>query len=319
MLKQAYVIISSSRLPHHNQALEEYLLDHVEEGSIILYLWQNERTVVIGKNQNACNECDFETLEKDGGHLARRLSGGGAVYHDDGNLNFTFVSHKNDYDVFRQTEVILEAVRRLGFTAERNGRNDLLIDGRKFSGHAYYKRKDCCFHHGTVMLKVDPDDLARYLHVSLLKLKDKGVDSVRSRVINLADINESLTIEELKKALIEAFSDTYGLPVKEWKEEDLDPQEIAERERRFANPEWRYGIRKEHQYAKEAKFPWGIVQLQYDLVDGKITDPEIYTDSMDTESIEDLLVILPGKRITDLQATGEIQKDIITLLSEDEI
>ena len=319
MLNQAYVIISSSRLPYHNQALEEYLLDHVEDGSIILYLWQNERTVVIGRNQNAFNECNIQALEADSGHLARRLSGGGAVYHDDGNLNFTFLSHKTDYDIAKQTAVILEAVRRLGFEATISGRNDLLIDGRKFSGHAYYKRKDRCFHHGTLMLQVNDQDLSRYLHVSLLKLKDKGVDSVRSRVINLCEKDESLTVSGLKEALLSAFADTYALPVKELTEDMFDGFEIAALEKKFADPVWRYGVRKEHEYLKEAKFPWGIVQLQYDLQDGVITDLEIYTDSMDTQSIEELLKILPGKRAGDLQAKDDVQKDIIALLSEDEI
>ncbi len=316
MLSEAFVIISSSRAPYHNQALEEFLLDQVKENSIILYLWQNERTVVIGKNQNAYNECNIEALEGDSGHLARRLSGGGAVYHDDGNLNFTFLTHRNDYDVEKQNEVILEALKDLGIAAERNGRNDLLIDGRKFSGHAYYKRKDRCFHHGTLMLNVDANDLSRYLHVSLLKLQDKGVDSVRSRVINLRQIKENLTIEQLQNSLIKALGKIYGLPVRELKEESLDPEKIASLEQGFADDAWRYGNRKEHAYKKEARFPWGTVQLYYDLQDDTIIDPEIYTDSLDIESIEALLKTLPGNRIADLVGKDQIQKDIISLLSE---
>ncbi|MBO4358960.1 MAG: lipoate--protein ligase, partial [Erysipelotrichaceae bacterium] len=138
------MIDTSCKVPYRNQALEEYLLDQVDSKSLILYLWQNQRTVVIGKNQDAFNECNIERLENDGGYLARRLSGGGAVYHDLGNLNFTFLSHKVNYDVDRQDKVILDAMNRLGFDAEKNGRNDLLIDGRKFSGHAYYSRGDRC-------------------------------------------------------------------------------------------------------------------------------------------------------------------------------
>lgn len=319
MLTEAYMIISSSRVPYHNQALEEFLLDHVSDHEVILYLWQNERTVVIGKNQNAYNECNIEALERDFGHLARRLSGGGAVYHDDGNLNFTFLAHKKNYDVATQTEVILQAMKDLGFSAERNGRNDLLIEGRKFSGHAYYRHKDRCFHHGTLMLDVNADDLSRYLHVSMLKLQDKGVDSVRSRVINLRDIRKDLTVEELEDSLIRAFGRVYNLPVKELKEGTLDSDEIALLEEKFANDVWRYGVRKEHTYRKEARFPWGTIQLHYDLQDDVITDPEIYTDSLDTDSIESLLKTMPGKRISEIIPTNQIEDDIISLLSEDEL
>ena len=319
MLSEAYVIISSSRVPFHNQALEEFLLDHVSDHGIILYLWQNERTVVIGKNQNAHNECDIEALERDAGHLARRLSGGGAVYHDDGNLNFTFLSHRNNYDVEKQTEVILRAMKDLGFCAERNGRNDLLIEGRKFSGHAYYKRKDRCMHHGTLMLDVNAEELSRYLHVSMLKLKDKGVDSVRSRVINLCQIRKDLTVKELQSALVKAFGEVYGLPVRELKEEALDSQKIALLEEKFADDVWRYGVRREHAYRKEARFPWGTIQLNYDLQDGVILDPEIYTDSLDTESIEALLKMMPGNRIDEIVPANQIQDDIISLLTEDEL
>ena len=135
------VFVSESLDVYYNQAIEKYFLDRIEDDEVILYLWQNDKTIVIGANQDAYGECDIEKLEKDGGHLARRITGGGAVYHDKGNLNFTFITPKALYDLSKQEEVILKALDCLGIRAAKTGRNDLVIDGRKFSGHAYYKGK----------------------------------------------------------------------------------------------------------------------------------------------------------------------------------
>ena len=153
MIERISVIDADGTDPYRNIALEECLLHDVRPGQCILYLWQNQRTVVLGRNQNALDECDVTALERDGGHLARRLSGGGAVYHDLGNLNFTFLVPTADYDQRAQTETILGAVRAMGVDAMRTGRNDLVVDGRKFSGHAYYHTGDKSYHHGTLMVK----------------------------------------------------------------------------------------------------------------------------------------------------------------------
>ena len=205
MLRRLYAIAAEGTDPYENLALEAYLLERVPPGECILYLWQNQRTVVIGRNQHASNECRIQALEADGGHLVRRLSGGGAVYHDLGNLNFTFLTVRRDYDVARQTETILQAVRALGIPAEKNGRNDLTAAGGKFSGHAYYQTGEQCYHHGTLMVSVDLSPLAAYLQVSPLKLEAKGVKSVRARVVNLTQFRPELTIAQLRQALVEAF------------------------------------------------------------------------------------------------------------------
>ena len=139
--------------PFINLATEEYMTFHAAEGEVTMYLWQNANTVVIGKNQNPWRECRVESMREGDCKLARRISGGGAVYHDLGNLNFTFIAREDEYDIPKQTEVILEAVRLLGINAEKTGRNDLTIDGMKFSGHAYYQSNGYCYHHGTIMFR----------------------------------------------------------------------------------------------------------------------------------------------------------------------
>ena len=161
--------------PYFNLAMEKWLCDHLD-GRRILYLWQNEHTVVIGKNQNPLKECRLAALKQDGGLLARRCSGGGAVYHDLGNLNFTFLVREADYSVPRQLEVILHALNALGIPAERSGRNDILADGRKCSGNAFYRSEGRCYHHGTLLVDVDRAAMSRYLTVDPAKLAAKGWD-----------------------------------------------------------------------------------------------------------------------------------------------
>src|SRR6056297_3762446 len=152
ILHNTKIYHSTSFDPWHNLAFEEYLLNQVEENEVILYLWQNDNTGVIGRNQNAWKECRSELLAEEGGKLARRLSGGGAVYHDLGNLNFTFIMDKDNYNLKKQLKVILEAVRDQGIEAEFSGRNDLVVKSKKFSGNAFYFGSETAYHHGTILV-----------------------------------------------------------------------------------------------------------------------------------------------------------------------
>ena len=211
MIKKLQYYIGSCTDPHRNLALEEYLTDTVGEDTCILYLWQNKHTVVIGRNQNAWQECRTTELERDSGTLARRLSGGGAVYHDMGNLNFTFSLRTQDYDLRKQQSVIVEACRSLGIPAEISGRNDILTNGCKFSGNSFYSHAGCSFHNGTLLVNVDMANLGKYLTPSKTKLESKGVASVRSRVINLTELKPDLTIDGMAQAMVKAFETVYGL------------------------------------------------------------------------------------------------------------
>lgn len=280
MIKTISYIESTDTSPYHNLALEEYLLLHCRKGECILYLWQNQHTVVIGRNQNAWKECLVSRLEEEGGRLVRRLSGGGAVYHDLGNLNFTFLVRKEDYDVERQTQVILRAVQKLGIEAVKSGRNDILVDGKKFSGNAYYEQGDHCYHHGTLMVHVDLEGLSRYLTVSKEKLQSKGVDSVRSRVTNLDTFAPDLTIDALKEKLLKAFEEEYLLTAEVRKAEELDQEEIAGNQERFSSWDWIFGKKIDFQHELSHKFPWGQVTLQFAVKNGKIEEVNAFSDAM---------------------------------------
>ena len=198
MITRLGIYETTSVNPHRNLAMEKYLMDNTEPGMCILYLWQNQNTVVIGRNQNAWLECRTSLLEEEGGKLARRLSGGGAVFHDLGNLNFTFLMCKEDYDLDKQLSVIQKACSYAGIAVEKSGRNDLLAEGRKFSGNAFYQNRTHAYHHGTLMVNVDRDKLGRYLSPPKAKLEAKGIASVRSRVVNLTELAPSLTIATMK-------------------------------------------------------------------------------------------------------------------------
>ena len=191
-----YIVWAESNDPRYNLAVEAHLQTLVKEGDVILYLWQNEHTVVIGKNQNILKECRARLLEEEGGSVARRTTGGGAVYQDMGNVCFTFLASPEMYDLKRQSGIIADACRFYGIETQASGRNDILTkEGLKFSGNAYSKTASCNVQHGTLMVDVDKERMTRYLTPSKEKMKAKGVDSVRSRVCNLRDLNQEITTQ----------------------------------------------------------------------------------------------------------------------------
>lgn len=267
--------------PYRNLAVEQYLLETVPEDVCILYLWQNRRTVVIGRNQNAWRECRTGQMETDGVFLARRLSGGGAVFHDLGNLNFTFLVRKPGYDLNRQLGVIVEACRLMGIPAERSGRNDVLTGGRKFSGNAFYEHQGRCYHHGTLLVDVDMTAMGRYLSPSKAKLEAKGVSSVRSRVVNLRELKPDLTIEETAARMEEAFQSVYGMGAERLETSALDGACVDALTERNRSWDWLYGRDIPCELRCGKRFPWGEVELRLEVDAGTVRGVTVYTDAMD--------------------------------------
>ena len=272
MIRKLLYLCTDNTDPYHNLALEQYLTDTVPADTCILYLWQNRHTVVIGRNQNAWQECRTALLEQDGGKLSRRLSGGGAVYHDMGNLNFTFSLPTAEYDLHRQQRVIVEACRSLGIEASFSGRNDILAAGRKFSGNSFYHHNGCSFHNGTLLVSVDMANLGKYLTPSQRKLQSKGVASVPSRVVNLSELHPGLRISQMQQAMAQAFADVYGLPVTTITESQLDASEIEARRMRFASYDWIYGRAQPFPFSCGARYPWGEITLELQVEDNVIVD-----------------------------------------------
>ncbi len=285
---------SGSFDPFGNLAMEQHLLETVAGGCCLLYLWQNENTVVVGRNQNPWAECRVSLLEEEGGRLTRRLSGGGAVFHDLGNLNFTFLVPTEDYDLQKQQRVLLEACRSFGVPAELSGRNDLTADGRKFSGNAFYHNGPRSYHHGTLLVDVDGAKLARYLTPSKAKLESKGVPSVRSRVVNLKELCPSITVDGLKQALVNAFESVYGLESVPRVFAEAEERRIAELREQYSSWAWRFGQRLPFTCRAAGRFPWGGVEVQLTLRDARIVQARVYTDALDTGLAEAAAARLKG-------------------------
>ena len=309
MILETLLCTTENLIPYRNLALEEYLMDTVPEGTCILYLWQNRNTVVIGRNQNCWKECRVKELEADGGHLVRRLSGGGAVYHDLGNLNFTFLVRREDYDVSRQLEVILRAVSACGIKAEKSGRNDITVDGRKFSGNAFYFSGASAYHHGTILIGVDKEKAAQYLNVSADKIRSKGVDSVKSRIANLTEFCPGLTVERMKAELSRAFGQVYGAEPEPVAPEAIDWNRIETLRQKFADPDWIYGRSMPFSAEFSRRFEWGGVGIGLDVKDGVIAGAQVDSDAMDEEFIRRIAPCLTGCAFSAEAAAQRLERE----------
>lgn len=325
MINELRCYITDCLDPYQNLATEKYLLDNIPRHCCGMYLWQNQNTVVIGQNQNAWAECRCSLLQEEGGKLARRLSGGGSVFHDLGNLNFTFICSSENFDITRQMQTIQKACRLAGISAEISGRNDILADGRKFSGNAFYNSKGRSYHHGTLLISADIEKLERYLTPPKAKLDAKGVKSVKSRVVNLSELAPDLTCHSMKDYMISAFSEVYGLPVQLCKTPSTE--ETSQLAQKYASWEYLYGSPLPFTFSAEEHFPWGNIELKLDVKSGVIRSVQVYTDCMDWTLPDMLKEALSGSlfRLEEMEKAinsrlpANQAEDICALLKKQEI
>ncbi|MBQ2955831.1 MAG: lipoate--protein ligase [Clostridia bacterium] len=292
MITSAKIYLTDCTDPHRNLAMEEAMLHSLPEGQAALFLWQNRHTVVIGSGQNAWRECNTALLEQEGGTLARRSSGGGAVYHDLGNLNFSFIMPRCDYDVDRHLKAVMNALAMHGLHAEKSGRNDLVIGGCKFSGNAFRLMKTSALHHGTLLIDSDMAMVSRYLTPDQDKLKAKGVRSVASRVVNLSAL-ASVSVESMTEAMMDAFRQEYGPAGISVPEETAFPLYPGLLEK-HCSWEWNYGASPEGSLELSRRFPWGGVQIYAKITGGAAQEVRVYTDSMDETLARRLTGALSG-------------------------
>lgn len=281
--------------PHQNIAIEKYLFDHYGHNHIILYLWQNDKTVVIGRHQNPWAECNLAAIKESKGYIARRYSGGGAVYHDKGNLNFTFILPKAHYDLERQLSVILSSLQNLGIDALFTGRNDITYRGKKFSGNAFFHSQNTSCHHGTLLVGSNMSDLSRYLNANKLKLKAHGVKSVKSRVTNLKDIRPDISIDQIIKAIKRNFSAEYQGPLTALSVDDIVSQDsFTDLYMKLSSNDWILGKTPRFEVSHDYKYRWGHLQFAANIKNGIIEDMQIFSDAIDVDYITALNTILHG-------------------------
>ncbi len=276
-----------------NLARDGYFLENNKKGDVILYFYVNKNAVIIGRNQNAWKECSIANMDADGVQLVRRHSGGGAVFHDNGNLNFSFITDEKHYDLNRQMQVILNAVSKLGLKAELSGRNDITVDGKKFSGNAFSLAKGNRSHHGTILVNADLTKLSNYLCVSKEKMRSKGIDSVRARVCNICELSSGLTVEAMRRLVIESFIEEYGA-ASEYVFDGTALAEVEERRERLASWEWRFGKTPQFDFETDKRFSFGDTQIYFNSRNGVIRETKVYSDCLDTELTTEIENALTG-------------------------
>ncbi|MDD2533279.1 MAG: lipoate--protein ligase [Eubacteriales bacterium] len=321
------IIHSQSFDPFENLALEDYLLKQLSDAlahenasssplasansapKAILYLWQNQNTVVIGRNQNAWSECQTALLKEEGGQLARRTTGGGAVFHDLGNLNFSLLVPQKHFSIDQNFDLIVKTIQRAGIPAERSGRNDILADGLKFSGNAFRIDRGVGLHHGTLLVHSAFERVGRYLTVAPAKLAAKGIASVRARVTNLSTFRPDLDVAYWKAQLESEFIARYPDEIVEhYLDRDFQHDaNLHALKTHFASWDWRFGETLGFDAELTEHFTWGHLNLGFKVEHGHISSVRFFSDALDCDWIADLEKQLLGQVFSSANIASSIQ------------
>jgi lipoate---protein ligase len=286
--------------PRINLAIEEYALKNLDIDETYLLFYINEPSIIIGKNQNTIEEINTEYVESNGIHVVRRLSGGGAVYHDLGNLNFSFIT-KDDGESFHNfrkfTEPVVAALKSLGVNAELSGRNDLLAEGRKVSGNAQFSTRGRMFSHGTLLFNSEMDHVVSALKVKKDKIESKGIKSIRSRVANISEfLPEKINIQEFRSLILKhIFEGKEEIPEYVLTEEDWEKIHQLSKER-YQNWEWNYGKSPKFNLQHSHRFPVGSIDVRLEVNKGLIENCKIYGDFFGVGDVSDIETRLIGLR-----------------------
>lgn len=297
-MKNNHLVVNNCTNPYYNLALEEYLLTHYTEG-ILVMLWQNENTIVVGRHQNAMEEINQQYVKEHEINVVRRTTGGGAVYHDMGNLNYSVIADRGDDDRDEMryfTGPVVELLREMGAKAEFSGRNDILIEGKKVSGTAQRIYKNRILHHGCLLFDSDLSVVSKSLNVRSEKFNSKAVKSVKSRVGNIRDfVPDEITMDEFRRRLTEKM-----LADESYEELVLSGEELAQIERikkeKYETWEWNYGQPMKCAIHNYRKYEGGTVEVYMNVREGRIEECVMYGDFMAVRPASEVAEKLTGCR-----------------------
>jgi len=267
-------------IPYFNMALEEHIVGNPEFTDNYFFFYVHAPSIIVGRFQNTVEEINADYVRDHHIYVARRITGGGAVYHDGGNLNFSFIvnaeGHGGGFETY--TRPVIAAIRALGAEATLSGRNDILVDGKKISGNAQCVRSGKLLQHGTILFDSNLDDLVRALSVNDMKIISKGIKSVRSRVTNLKEhLPEGITIDILRARILAEIAEEYGMQTFTLTDEDIAAvSQLAAQ--KFAKREWNYGRSPAYSFCNKKKYDYGLVEARLDIRGGTIRDMVIYGD-----------------------------------------
>ncbi|HEO3561154.1 TPA: lipoate--protein ligase [Streptococcus agalactiae] len=293
-------IVNTSNDPAYNVALEAYAFQKLTDIDEIFILWINEPAIIIGRHQNTIQEINKEFIDKNGIHVVRRLSGGGAVYHDLNNLNYTIISNNTQegaFDFQTFSKPVIDTLAKLGVKAEFTGRNDLEINGQKFAGNAQAYYKGRMMHHGCLLFDVDMSVLGQALKVSKDKIESKGIKSVRARVTNIVDhLSDKITVQEFSDAILAQMKEEYP-EMDEYVLSDAELSEIqAMRDNQFATWDWTYGKAPEYTIERGVRYPAGKITTYANVENSTIKSVKIFGDFFGVKHVDDIEKMLEGVR-----------------------
>lgn len=281
------IIESATTDIYTNLAYEDVLFESVEfSEDIVLFLWKNAPSVIIGRNQNVYSEVNVEYANSELINIARRRTGGGAVFHDLGNINYSFIFPIVIYDRGVVTQIVIDALAELGIKAESNGRNDIYVDGRKISGNAYYSSKKACLHHGTILLDLDISSMISVLSTDRSKIISKGVKSIYSRVMNIKDVSNNVSFDKLIDGLVNGLKNHYSKEtVRKSMLSDIEIEKSKVLRKKYVSEEWVFNQVKEYTFTERKKFQWGYVEISCEMSGNEIIHTSISSDSLYSDLI----------------------------------
>lgn len=295
--------------PAYNHAIEEYFLKETKES--VFMLWQNVPTILLGKNQDTFQEINLDYTREQGIKVVRRLSGGGTVFCDLGNMQYTFItnrySEKEENPFLQFARPVVQALRELGLNAEFTGRNDILVDGKKVSGNAQYRYKDRILHHGTILFDVNREMLQGAINTRPIKFSNKTVKSVASRIGTIREWLPELSIHDFMDHIVNTIRSVHNI-VESRAATEEEEKRIQTYIPRFNDPVWNLGKDSGALYQTSIKYPFGLVEYKMDIVEGKIAKLDLYGDFFSEQEVDRLaerLIHVPFTKEAMMEAAGE--------------